>query len=152
MAYINSVIIQGNLVRDPELNRLPSGTYIATFTVAVNRSYLKRDGSWQNEVSYFDCQTWTAEAQRCREELQKGSHVKVVGRLQQDRWQDSESKHHSKIKVISEYFEKQASQNGGSGNQEPKELAARTEAMHADAQPKETVPQNPAIPDSTISN
>ena len=123
MAYINSVIIQGNLVRKPELHQLPSGTCVGSFTVAVNRSYPKRDGSWQNDVSYFDCETWANEAQRCEEELEKGCHVKVVGRLRQDRWQDKEGRSHSKIKIVSEYFERQQTQR----------QSHRVESLHAEA-------------------
>ncbi len=140
MAQINSVIIQGNLVRNPDITQLPSGTWLATFAIAVNRSYLKRDGNWHNDVSYFDCEAWAAEAQRCQEEkLQKGSHVKVVGRLQQDRWQDREGKNHHRVKIISEYFEKQAPQTIGN---EPKELAAQAESMHRGAHAKGGEEQN----------
>ncbi len=57
--------------------------------------------------------------------MQKGSHVKVVGRLQQDRWQDKEGHHHSKIKIISEYFEKQQQQSHNNREQHANRSHAR---------------------------
>ncbi|MEM9423373.1 MAG: single-stranded DNA-binding protein [Spirochaetota bacterium] len=129
MGSTNSVIIQGNLVREPEISQLTGGTYVANFTVAVNRNYLKRDGTWHNEVSYFDCVAWAEEAQRCNNHLKKGHPVKVVGRLKQERWQDKEGNPHSKVKIISEYFERQYQPEPTP----PKERAAQAEAMHMEA-------------------
>ena len=47
MASLNSVILLGNLTRDPELRSTPNGTSVASFGLAVNRRY--RQGEAQRE-------------------------------------------------------------------------------------------------------
>lgn len=43
---MNSVVLVGRLTKDPELRYIPnSGTPVATFTIAVDRDYKKKDGT-----------------------------------------------------------------------------------------------------------
>ncbi|EGT5437516.1 single-stranded DNA-binding protein, partial [Clostridioides difficile] len=43
---MNSVILIGRLTKDPELKYIPgSGTAVSTFTIAVDRDYIKKDGT-----------------------------------------------------------------------------------------------------------
>ncbi len=101
---LNSVLIEGNLVRDPELSYTTKGTALCKFSVACNRFY-KQDQEQQKEVSFFDITTWTRLAEVCGEYLKKGRGVRVVGRLKQDRWTDPEGKPHSKVFIIAEHVE-----------------------------------------------
>ncbi len=101
---LNSLLIEGNLVRDPELSYTPKGTAVCKFTVACNR-FFKQDQETQKEVSFFDVTTWMRLAEVCGEYLKKGRGVRVVGRLKQDRWSDSDGKPHSRIIVIAEHVE-----------------------------------------------
>ncbi|MGL1890143.1 MAG: single-stranded DNA-binding protein [Spirochaetaceae bacterium] len=48
-----TMLLEGNLVKDPVERRTPQDTIICNFTIAVNRSY-KKDDDYVNEVSYFD--------------------------------------------------------------------------------------------------
>jgi single-strand DNA-binding protein len=50
---LNSILIEGNLVRDPVIKATPKGTLLCTFCIATNR-YYKKDGGMQKEVSYID--------------------------------------------------------------------------------------------------
>ncbi len=104
MNNLNSILIEGNLVRDPELSYTPKGVAVCKFSVACNRSY-KQDQELQKEVSYFDVTTWTRLAEVCGEYLKKGRGVRVVGRLKQDRWTDPEGKGRSKIYIMAEHVE-----------------------------------------------
>jgi len=104
MNQLNSVILEGNLVRDPEAKLTPKGTPVCKFAVASNRSY-KAEGVRQEEVSYFDVEVWSKVAEACEKHLQKGRGVRVVGRLKQDRWVDEEGGSHHKIKVVGEHVE-----------------------------------------------
>jgi single-strand DNA-binding protein len=104
MNNLNSILIEGNLARDPELSYTPKGTAVCKFTVACNRAY-KQDDQLQKEVSYFDVTTWTRLAEVCGEYLKKGRGVRVVGRLKQDRWSDSDGKTHSKVYIMAEHVE-----------------------------------------------
>jgi single-strand DNA-binding protein len=104
MNNLNSILIEGNLVRDPELSYTPKGTAVCKFSVACNRSW-KQDDEFQKEVSFFDVSTWTRLAEVCGEYLKKGRGVRVVGRLKQDRWTDPDGKPHSRVEIIAEHVE-----------------------------------------------
>ena len=104
MNSLNSVLIEGNLVRDPERKEFDGGTKLCTFSVATNR-YYNQDNEKKSETSYFDVEVWNRQAESCLKVLAKGRGVRVVGRLKQDRWADKEGKNHSKVKVIGETVE-----------------------------------------------
>jgi single-strand DNA-binding protein len=104
MNNLNSILIEGNLTRDPELAYTPKGTPICRFSIATNRFY-KQEEEYQKEVSYFDVTVWAKQAEVCSEYLKKGRGVRVVGRLKQDRWQDSEGNNRSKVLIIAEHVE-----------------------------------------------
>ena len=104
MNNLNSILLEGNLVRDPELKYTEKGTAVCHFSVASNR-YFKQDDEKQEEVSYFDITVWSRLAEVCNEYLSKGRGVRVVGRLKQDRWEDSEGKTRYKVHIIAEHVE-----------------------------------------------
>ena len=104
MNNLNSILVEGNLVRDPELSYTTKGMAVCKFSVACNRFY-KQDQEFQKEVSYFDVTTWSRLAETCSQYLKKGRGVRVVGRLKQDRWTDAEGKGRSKILIVAEHVE-----------------------------------------------
>lgn len=104
MNSLNSVLIEGNLVRDPETKDLESGAKLCTFSVATNR-YFNQDNEKKSEVSFFDVEVWNKTAEQCLKTLAKGRGVRVVGRLKQDRWADKEGRNHTKVKVVGETVE-----------------------------------------------
>jgi single-strand DNA-binding protein len=104
MNNLNSILIEGNLVRDPLFRLTAKGTPICTFSIASNRFY-KGDGGPEKEVSYLDIESWGKLAESCRDLGYKGRGVRVVGRLKQDRWADADGKPHSKISIVAEHIE-----------------------------------------------
>ena len=104
MNNLNSILLEGNLVRDPEISYTPKGTPVCNFSIACNR-YYKQGEELQEEVSYFDVTVWNRLAEVCKEYLAKGRGVRVVGRLKQDRWEDPEGKTRSKVHVVAEHVE-----------------------------------------------
>ena len=98
MKSLNSLIIEGNMVREPVLKTTPNGTPLCTFSIASNRNY-KKDDSFVQETSYFDIETWS------NQNGSKGRGVRVVGRIKQDRWVGTDGKNYSKVKVIAEHVE-----------------------------------------------
>jgi single-strand DNA-binding protein len=104
MNDLNSILVEGNLTRDPVLASTPKGTPVCNFSVATNR-YFKVDDEPQEEVSFFDVEAWSRLAERCGDELKKGRGVRVVGRLKQDRWQDKEGNPRARTKIVAEHVE-----------------------------------------------
>ena len=104
MNNLNSILIEGNLVRDPLLRSTPKGTQVCTMSLASNRFY-KQDSGFEKEVSFFEVESWSRLAQACYEKGRKGRGVRVVGRLKQDRWTAPDGKPHSKISIVAEHVE-----------------------------------------------
>ncbi len=127
MNNLNSILLEGNLVRDPDLKSTPSGTPVCTFSVASNRWY-KQNDQLEKEVSFFDVEAWSKLAQTCGDTLKKGRGVRVVGRLKQDRWNDGEGKSHNKVKIVAEHVEfKPQMKDDASGERAPAARARKEE-------------------------
>jgi single-strand DNA-binding protein len=105
MNALNSVIVEGNVVKKPEIRKTPKGTDVCTLGVAVNRWYKGLDGEMQQEVSFFDVNAWGALANACTEKCDKGRGVRVVGRLKQSRWVDQAGKNKSRVIIEAEHVE-----------------------------------------------
>jgi single-strand DNA-binding protein len=104
MNNLNSILIEGNLVRDPLFRSTPKGTPVCNFTLASNR-FFKQDTGLEKEVSFFDVETWAKLAENCYHLGHKGRGVRVVGRLKQDRWEGSDGKPHSRVTIVAEHVE-----------------------------------------------
>jgi len=100
MAQLNKVFLMGNLTRDPELRRLPSGTAVTELGLALNRSFMGKDGERREEVVFIDVTVWDRQAETCVEYLKKGRPVHVEGYLKMDQWEDKATgEKRSKLKV-----------------------------------------------------
>lgn len=104
LSDLNSIILEGRLTADPVSKTLPNGTLVTLFSVASNR-YFKSGDQINEEASFFDIETWSKLAEKCRDTLKKGRGVRVVGRLKQDRWTDADGRNHSRVKIIAEHVE-----------------------------------------------
>ena len=102
MASLNKVFLIGNLTRDPELRYIPSGSAVATFTVAVNRVYKDQAGEKKEQVSFIRVVVWGRRAEVCGEYLSKGSPVFVEGRLQSRDWETQEGQKRSTVEVVAD--------------------------------------------------
>ena len=80
----HTIIIVGNLGRDPEMRYTPSGQAVTNFNLATNRQYTASDGTQVKETIWFRVSTWGKQAETCNQYLKKGSKVLVEGRLVAD--------------------------------------------------------------------
>ncbi|MDR1468509.1 MAG: single-stranded DNA-binding protein [Spirochaetaceae bacterium] len=104
MNHLNSILIEGRLVRDPLFRMTAKGIALCTFSIATERFY-KQEGTMEKETSYFDVESWTKLAEKSRMCGHKGRGVRVVGRLRQDRWTNTEGKAKSHICIVAEHLE-----------------------------------------------
>ena len=104
MNNLNSILLEGNLVRDPELRYTPKGSPLCTLVVSSVRTY-KLDGERTEEVSFIEAVTAGKLATVCAEHLTKGRGIRVVGRLKQERWEDAEGESRSKVVIVAEHVE-----------------------------------------------
>ncbi len=103
MAGYNRVVIVGNLTRDPDYKQLPSGQPVCRLGLATNRQFRNRQtGSMVQEVCYIDVDVWGAQAESCRQYLQKGRPVLIEGRLKFDQWEDPNGQTRSKHSIVAD--------------------------------------------------
>jgi single-strand DNA-binding protein len=77
---MNKVVLIGNLTRDPELSKIPSGISVCKFSIAVNRKFANADG--QRDTDFFNITTWRGLGENCAKFLKKGNKVCVIGQIQ----------------------------------------------------------------------
>jgi single-strand DNA-binding protein len=104
MNNLNSILIEGNFVRDPEFRSTAKGTSICTFAIASNR-YFKQNSGFEKEASYFNVEAWAKLAESCYHHGHKGRGVRIVGRLKQEHWNDREGKAQSRVVIVAKHVE-----------------------------------------------
>ncbi|MDD2763679.1 MAG: single-stranded DNA-binding protein [Opitutaceae bacterium] len=116
MAYLNKVLLIGNLTRDPELRVTPKGTAVCQFGLAVNRQYKDESGASRDETAFIDIEAWGKQGELCSKYLQKGSLAFIEGRLRFDSWEDKTSgQKRNKLKVVLENVQFLSRGGGGGG-------------------------------------
>lgn len=110
----NQVILMGNLTRDPELRQTPNGQSVASFSLALNRSYKGADGNWQEATDYIDVVAWGPLGERVTQYLTKGRPCLVNGRLQSRSWEQDGQKR-SKVEVVAQDVTFLGGASGGEG-------------------------------------
>jgi single-strand DNA-binding protein len=139
MASLNSVILLGNLTRDPELRTTPQGTSVASFGLAVNRRY--RQGEEQREeVCFVDIVCFGRQAETATEYLSKGNLALIEGRLQWRSWETPDGQKRSKHEVIANNIQFMP-RSSGSQNGEPYEPARPA----AQSRPSYAPPSSPMM-------
>jgi single-strand DNA-binding protein len=83
MSY-QTVIIAGNVGRDPEMRYTPSGQAVTSFSVAVNESYTNNNGEKVKKTVWFRVSAWGKQAEICNQYVKKGQMILVEGRLTGD--------------------------------------------------------------------
>jgi single-strand DNA-binding protein len=81
----HTIIIVGNLGRDPEMRYAPNGNAVTTLNVASNRAYTDSSGQKVKETTWFRVSVWGKQAENVNTYLQKGSSVLVEGELRPDK-------------------------------------------------------------------
>lgn len=88
---VNKFIGIGYLGKDPETRKLPAGTAVTNFSIAINENWKdKQTGEEKERTEWINCEAWGKLGEICAEYLKKGSQVYVDGKLQTDKWTDKE--------------------------------------------------------------
>lgn len=105
MASLNRVFLMGNLTRDPELRYTPSGTAVASFGIAVNRTWTGQSGEKKEEVCFVDINMFGRRAEVVNEYFSKGNPIFVEGRLQFNQWETKDGQKRNTLRVVAENFQ-----------------------------------------------
>lgn len=77
---MNSVQVLGNLTRDPQIRVTKTGRTVASFSIAVNRSYTTPQGETRELTDFINVVAWGGLAEAVGNQLKKGTRVFVEGR------------------------------------------------------------------------
>lgn len=114
--YLNKVLIYGNLTRDPELRALPSGSKVASMSIATNRVWKDQNGAKQESTEFHNVVVFSRQAEIAAQYLKKGSALFVEGRLQTRSWEaDGQKKYRTEIVADRIQFGPKGSGTGGGG-------------------------------------
>ncbi|WP_407399043.1 single-stranded DNA-binding protein [Treponema sp.] len=105
MNSLNQVIIEGNVVRQPEKKTCKNGASFCRIPIAVNRYYKNTNGEYVDDVSFFDISTFGSLSETCEKWCLKGRGIRVVGRLKQNVTTDENGKKNSRVDIIAEHIE-----------------------------------------------
>ena len=99
MNNLNSLILEGVVVGEPHK---VEASGVLNFTIVSERYYKNRANEDVTETSLFKV---VAFGGMSRLHLKDGSGIRIVGRLKQNKWTDSEGVPHSEVQVVAEHIE-----------------------------------------------
>lgn len=112
----NKVILMGNLTRDVEVRTTSSGQSVASFSLAVTRSWKGQDGQQQDQTSFINCVAWGKAGEIIAQYTSKGSSLLVSGRLDQRSYEDKDGNKRQAVEVVVEDFNFTGGRGDGGNN------------------------------------
>lgn len=97
---MNRVVLVGRLTKDPDLRYTPNGVAVASFTLAVNRTFTNQQG--EREADFINCVIWRKPAENVANFLKKGSLAGVDGRMQTRSYDGQDGKRVYVTEVLAE--------------------------------------------------
>ena len=97
---LNTAIIQGRLVADPELKHTQNGVAVVNFTVAVSRSYAKPGE--ERQTDFIDVVAWRQTAEFVSNYFGKGQMIAVRGEIQTRTYTDKEGNNRKAVEIIAD--------------------------------------------------
>lgn len=114
---INSVVLVGRLVRDPELKYTPAGDAVASFSLAVNRNFKNAQG--EREADFINIVIWRKQAENLAKWAKKGALIGITGRIQTRNYENQQGQRVYVTEVVADNFqllESRSAQNANNGD------------------------------------
>lgn len=95
---MNQVVLVGRLTRDPELKYIPgTGTAVASFTIAIDRNYINKEG--KRDTDFIPIEVIGKSAEYCANYITKGKLVALEGNIRVDNYQTQSGEKRTFTKV-----------------------------------------------------
>jgi single-strand DNA-binding protein len=111
---INSVILIGRLVADPETRYTQSGIAVCNFRIAVDRNF--KNAAGEKETDFINIVTWRKTAELCGQYLNKGRLVGIQGSLQTRSYQDKDGNNRTAYDVVADSVQFLEPKRDGTGS------------------------------------
>lgn len=112
---MNKTILIGRLTKDAELRYTNSNTAVASFTLAVDRTYKNKDGN--KESDFINCVAWNKTAEIISNYTNKGSQIAIFGRIQTRNYEANDGTKRFTTEVVAEEVKLLDSNKNKSTNQ-----------------------------------
>ena len=113
---LNKVVLCGRLTADPELKQTQSGIAVVSFTLAVNRRFVKAaDGTNGSQADFINLVAWRQTAEFIARYFKKGSSLCVTGSIQTRSWSDTQGQKRYATEVVVDEAMFVDSRNDGAG-------------------------------------
>lgn len=109
---LNRIVLIGRLTRDPEIRYTQAGVAVASFTLAVDRSF--KNSSGDREADFINVVAWRQLGENCANYLSKGKLAAVDGRLQIRNYETQDGQKRSVAEVVAEDVRFLSPREGGS--------------------------------------
>ena len=123
---MNNVSLIGRLTADPELKHTQSGTPMARFTIAVDRSFVKQGE--ERQADFISITAWNKTAELVCKYFSKGKRIGVTGEIRTGSYTDRDGNKRYTTEVWANNVEfidlKSDSTGSGSGEQRSYQQAA----------------------------
>lgn len=106
---LNNVSLVGRLTKDVDLRYTPSNVAVATFTLAVNRTFKNENGD--READFINCVMWRQQAENLANWAKKGALIGVTGRIQTRSYDNQQGQRVYVTEVVAEQFQLLESRN-----------------------------------------
>lgn len=135
---LNKIILQGRLVRDPEMRTTQSGKSVASFTLAVDRDFAPQ--GQQKETDFINCTAWNGTADFINRYFSKGSMATVCGSLQIQNYTDRDGNKRTSpnVNVENVYFAGEKRTEKSENSETNKSAAKGKSAYSSKPAPKQT--------------
>lgn len=131
---LNKVMLIGRLGQDPEVRSLPSGSQIASFSLATSRQWKDQAGAKQKQTEFHRIVVWGKLAEIAGQYLQKGKQIFIEGRLHTRDFVGQDGIKRYRTEVVAENFIMLGSkQNGSTFIANEKSSQNNAEANNVDA-------------------
>ncbi|MCL2538724.1 MAG: single-stranded DNA-binding protein [Oscillospiraceae bacterium] len=94
---LNNVSIMGRLTADPELRHTANNFAVTSFTVAVNRSFVRQGG--ERQTDFIDVVAWRNTAEFICRYFKKGQMIAVTGAIQTRNYTDKEGRNRKAVEI-----------------------------------------------------
>lgn len=106
---LNNVSLVGRLTKDVELRYTQSNVAVATFTLAVNRTFKNENG--ERETDFINCVMWRQQAENLANWAKKGALIGITGRIQTRSYDNQQGQRVYVTEVVAEQFQLLESRN-----------------------------------------
>ncbi len=100
---LNKVTLIGNMVREPEGRRLPSGQQITKFSLATNYAWQDAKTKAKKEaVDFHDVIAWGKLGEIVQQYVKKGSKIYVEGRLRNRKYTTKDGQKRTAKEIVAD--------------------------------------------------